>query len=366
MIDTGSIMINSIIGGAILALAITLHLYLQGKKTDISGSLSKTILFSEFSYYFSFIIGMLCMSSLLKCFFDPSIKYKYKNKYSSTYLETPSKYVGDLSFPGFILAGFLVGFGSKMANGCTSGHIMYGLPRLSKRSIIAVSLFFIFGILIATIRYYHPFLLPEDQKPYKVLEWSIINYLTLILGFGGYALNLWKTFKSGIENETRDNIISFLIGALFAFGLIQSGILQRHIVVNFLTIAPIWDIQLAFILVTVVAINFITLQYIVNKISKPLLQIGYEYSPEAKIDNKLCIGAAIFGVGWGLAGICPGPAILTFYLYCPQTLGFLVSLCAGIYLENFCDSKISSLINKEDHNITSASEFGHFDEEKLY
>ena len=104
---------------------------------------------------------------------DSFIFHQYINKYSSTFLETPEKYVADLSLPGFVLAGFLVGFGAKMANGCTSGHGICGVPRLSKRSLVAITLFLIFGTLMSTIRYYHPFLLPENQ-PYSVWDWSLI------------------------------------------------------------------------------------------------------------------------------------------------------------------------------------------------
>ena len=126
MIDFGSTIINSIIGGSIMAIASSLHLYLEGKITGVSGAL--------FSYNFSFIIGMLFMSAFLRCFFNPLSKPRTAD--SPTFLETNPKYVGDLSLPGFILAGFLVGFGAKMANGCTSGHGVCGLPRLSKRSFL--------------------------------------------------------------------------------------------------------------------------------------------------------------------------------------------------------------------------------------
>lgn len=361
MIDSGSTLINSCIGGAIMALASTLHLYIQGKVTDISGAISRCISFSDFHYNFSFIMGMLSLSSFIKCFYDPSVQYI--NKYSSRFLETPGQYISDLSLPGFILAGFLIGFGAKMANGCTSGHGLCGLPRLRKRSIIAVSLFLIFGILIATIRYYHPFLLPES-KPYSVWDWPIIYYATLIASCAAYVLNLWKIFNTGIQNQLRDNIIGFFFGVLFAYGLIQSGMLQRHIIVNFLTIATIWDIKLGLVLATAVAINFITFNFILNKISKPLLQIGYELPLNTAVDNKLYLGASIFGLGWGLAGICPGPAILTCYLYCPQILAFFVSLLTGLYIENYFDSKISNIVNGSQPIINS--EFGHLEEEKLY
>ena len=63
-----------------------------------------------------------------------------------------------LSILGWILGGILVGFGTKMGNGCTSGHGVCGLPRLAPRSIVATITFMAFGMLIATWKYKHPFL----------------------------------------------------------------------------------------------------------------------------------------------------------------------------------------------------------------
>ena len=187
MLDFGNEIINSIIGGSIMAIASSLHLYLQGKITGISGALFKCISFIDFSYNFSFITGMLFMSSLIKCYFDPSIQLKKFN--SPTFLETPSKFISDLSFPGFIFAGFLVGFGAKMANGCTSGHGVCGLPRLSKRSFVAIFLFMVFGITIATIRNYFPFLKPYPYA-YSVWENSFMYNLVFILSIICFGINL--------------------------------------------------------------------------------------------------------------------------------------------------------------------------------
>jgi uncharacterized membrane protein YedE/YeeE len=178
MINFGSPILSSIFGGAIMALASTLHLYLNGKITGISGAIFRTITLSNFSYNFSFITGMLFMSSLIKIIFDPMLPQKEIN--SPVFMETPNKFIGDLSIMGFILAGFLVGFGAKMGNGCTSGHGVCGLPRLSKRSIVAISFFMIFGVLMATIRYYIPFLKPSSYIN-NVWESSFINIGILVL-----------------------------------------------------------------------------------------------------------------------------------------------------------------------------------------
>ena len=358
MLDVGSTIINSIIGGAIMALASSLHLYLQGKMTGVSGLLFKCLTLTDFSYNFAFIMGMLFMSAFIKCFFNPLAKPKTVD--APTFLETTSKFVGDLSLPGFIMAGFLVGFGAKMANGCTSGHGVCGLPRLSKRSIVAILIFMIFGMMIATIRYYIPFLRPNSYA-FNVWEESYIYYLALFTSLIGFGLNLWNSFKTGIKDKVRDILVSFLIGSLFSFGLIQSGMLQRHVVIEFLTIGRVWNIQLAFVLGAAVGINFFTFNFILNKITRPRYKEKYDLPTSTTVDNKLCVGAAIFGIGWGLSGICPGPAILTCYLYCPQIIAFFIFLCAGMYIESIFDKRISEPINRNNF-ISKFNKFQKFKE----
>ena len=343
MIDFGITWVNSLIGGSIMALSSSLHLYLQGKITGISGTLFKCISLTDFKYNFSFIIGMLFMSSFIKCFFNPLAKPKTVD--SPTFMETPSKFVGDLSLLGFIIAGFLIGFGAKMANGCTSGHGVCGLPRLSRRSFVAIFLFMFFGIMMSSIRYYIPFLRPNSYA-YDVWESVSIYYFVFISSIICFGLSLWSSFKSGISQKVRDIIVSFTIGALFAFGLIQSGMLQRHVVIEFLTIGKVWNIQLAFVLGSAVGINFFTFNYILKKCTRPRYKEKFDLPTNTTVDNKLIVGASIFGLGWGLSGICPGPAVLTCYLYCPQILAFFISLCGGMYIESIFDNKISELINK--------------------
>jgi len=342
MIDSGNPIINSLLGGSIMAISSSLHLYVQGKITGISGTLFKCISRNDFAYGFSFLTGMLFVSSFIKCFFDPLTSQKFGNY---PFLESTSEYVRDLSLPGFLLAGFLVGFGAKMANGCTSGHGVCGLPRMSKRSIVAISFFMIFGMSVATIRYHFPFLRPSSYS-YDVWDYSFISNSVLIMSLLGFLFTLMNGFSSGVKNKTRDIMVSFLIGALFSFGLIQSGMLQRHVVIEFLTISKIWNIQLAFVLGSAVGVNFITFNFILRKITKPIFKEKYDLPTSTTVDNKLLCGSAIFGIGWGLSGVCPGPAVLGFYIYCPQMLGFFISLCFGMYIESAYDKKLADSINR--------------------
>lgn len=66
--------------------------------------------------------------------------------------------IGNLDFVGFAIAGYLVGVGTKLSNGCTSGHGVCGLPRFSKRSWVSVGVFLSLGIALATLKYHEPFL----------------------------------------------------------------------------------------------------------------------------------------------------------------------------------------------------------------
>ena len=360
MIDFGSTIINSIFGGALMALASTLHLYLNGKITGISGAIFRCISLTDFSYNFAFITGMLFMSSLVKVLFNPMAPPAEID--SPVFMETPPKFVGDLSLIGFIIAGFLVGFGAKMGNGCTSGHGVCGIPRLSKRSIVAISLFMIFGIFMATFRYYIPFLRPSSYA-FNVWESSFIDIGMLVLSCFGFGANAFKVFKSGNKDKLRDISISFCVGALFCFGLLESGMLQRHVVVEFLTLGKVWNYQLAFVLGAAVGINLITFNYILKKTTRPKFRETYDLPTKTEVDNKLCVGAAIFGLGWGMAGICPGPAVIACYLYCPQILAFCIFLCLGMYIENLIDDKIADKINNN-QLLSKVNKFSEFKDEQ--
>ena len=360
MINTGSTILNSIIGGGIMSLASSLHLYLNGKITGISGSLFRSITLTDFSYNFSFITGMLFLSSFIKIVIDPMSPPETVD--SPVFMESTSKFVGDLSIIGFIIAGFLVGFGAKMGNGCTSGHGVCGLPRLSKRSIVAICLFMIFGVLTATIRYYIPFLRPSSYA-FNVWESYFIYIGMLILSILGFGANLWNVYKSGIKDKVRDILISFGVGCLFSYGLFESGMIQRHVVLEFLTLGKVWNYQLAFVLGTAVGINLFTFNFILKKIPRPRYKENYDLPTKTEVDNKLCVGAAIFGIGWGLAGICPGPAVLACYLYCPQTLAFFIFLCIGMYIESIFDNKMGEKINNNQF-ISKVNKFARFKNEE--
>ena len=119
-------------------------------------------------------------------------------------------------------------------------------------------------------------------------------------------------------------------GLLFGIGLILSGMIDPAKVQNFLDIAGAWDPSLAFVMagaIGVAAPGF----WLVRKRAAPLADTQFHVPPaDAPIDRRLLLGAAVFGIGWGLAGFCPGPALASLPLAAPATLVFVTAMVAAI------------------------------------
>ncbi len=124
---------------------------------------------------------------------------------------------------------------------------------------------------------------------------------------------------------------SFLIGLLFGLGLVTSGMTNPAKIVGFLDVAGAWDPSLACVMGGALATTYLGFRFALPR-SKPLLADAYPGQPKAQIDARLVLGAAIFGMGWGLAGLCPGPAVAAAFSGITDVWIFLGAMIAGIYL----------------------------------
>jgi uncharacterized protein len=106
-------------------------------------------------------------------------------------------------------------------------------------------------------------------------------------------------------------LIQFGIGLLFGLGLIISGMVNPAKVLNFLDITGTWDPSLAFVMGGAVIVTFIGYKLVLKR-KQPVFDSVFHLPTKNDIDNRLVTGAAIFGIGWGLAGFCPGPAFTAF------------------------------------------------------
>ncbi len=108
----------------------------------------------------------------------------------------------------------------------------------------------------------------------------------------------------------RSAIASFFVGIIFAIGLGISGMTQPGKVLSFLDVTGAWDGSLAFVMMGAIGVHFILYRLII-RLRKPVLAEKFDIPTRRDIDLRLVTGAAIFGIGWGLGGICPGPAFVS-------------------------------------------------------
>jgi uncharacterized membrane protein YedE/YeeE len=120
-------------------------------------------------------------------------------------------------------------------------------------------------------------------------------------------------------------------GTLFGVGLVVSQMIDPGKVLAFLDVAGRWDPSLALVMVGALAVAVPGFR-LARARSAPLLGGRFETPSRATIDRKLLVGAAVFGVGWGLVGFCPGPAIASLAFARPESWIFVVAMLAGAWL----------------------------------
>ena len=124
-------------------------------------------------------------------------------------------------------------------------------------------------------------------------------------------------------------LVNAIVGFLFGLGLVIGGMADPAKVLNFLDLAGSWDPSLAFVMAGAVAVTFIGYKLVFRQ-PQPLLTARFHLPEMKQIDRRLILGAAIFGVGWGLSGFCPGPAITSLPLLAKGTLVFVPAMLCGM------------------------------------
>jgi len=131
-------------------------------------------------------------------------------------------------------------------------------------------------------------------------------------------------------------LAALVSGLLFGAGLAISGMVNPAKVLNFLDLAGSFDATLLFVLGGAVVTTFIGYRLVLGK-DRPLFAERFQLPTKSDIDARLLAGAAIFGIGWGLSGFCPGPAIAAVVVLRPEPFVFLVAMAAGMLGVNWYD-----------------------------
>jgi uncharacterized membrane protein YedE/YeeE len=128
-------------------------------------------------------------------------------------------------------------------------------------------------------------------------------------------------------------VAAFLSGIVFAAGLVLGGMTQPSKVVGFLDFTGAWDPSLAFVMGAALVTHALLRRLAVAR-PRPLLAESFSLSSLTDIDARLVAGAALFGVGWGLGGFCPGPALVAIGAGVPAATVVVPSMLAGMLLHD--------------------------------
>ncbi len=124
-------------------------------------------------------------------------------------------------------------------------------------------------------------------------------------------------------------IASLLAGLVFGLGLIVSGMANPAKVLGFLNLAGPWDPSLALVMAGAIAVGLVAF-HLARKRSTSLLGAAMELPISRQIDRRLVLGSVLFGVGWGIVGFCPGPAIVALGMGQAKAVVFVVAMLFGM------------------------------------
>ena len=126
-------------------------------------------------------------------------------------------------------------------------------------------------------------------------------------------------------------LVSLFCGIIFGIGLVISQMINPAKVLGFLNLFGEWDPSLAFVMIGALIISSPLFHLFKNK-EKPIFSSSFSISNKNEIDKELIFGSILFGAGWGLVGLCPGPAITSIALLNVSSAIFVVSMFIGFYL----------------------------------
>lgn len=145
-------------------------------------------------------------------------------------------------------------------------------------------------------------------------------------------------------------LAGFVAGLIFAIGLAISGMTQPGKVTAFLDIFGNWDPSLAFVMLGAITVHAV-LYRVIRQRSTPLFAPTFFIPTRSDLDPRLLGGAALFGIGWGVGGFCPGPAVTSLASGHPSVITFVASMLGGMFLYKIADgarTQPSLTLSKQD------------------
>ncbi len=138
----------------------------------------------------------------------------------------------------------------------------------------------------------------------------------------------------------KNGLAALIVGFTFAIGLGVSGMTQPQKVVGFLDLFGNWDPSLIFVMIGGIIVHFVTYK-LIRKRNTPLLSTTWHVPTKREITPALVIGSIIFGIGWALGGLCPGPAVAALASFEAKPFIFVISMLVGMILFRQIDKKLN-------------------------
>jgi uncharacterized membrane protein YedE/YeeE len=140
-------------------------------------------------------------------------------------------------------------------------------------------------------------------------------------------------------------IASLFCGLIFGTGLLISGMVQPEKVLGFLDIFGAWDPSLAVVMVAALVITVPGFM-LARRRAQPLLAVQGFWPTKVGLDRSLVAGSALFGIGWGLVGLCPGPALENLATLSPRIIAFVAAMTGGMILYDLWQKSRPTLENE--------------------
>ena len=131
----------------------------------------------------------------------------------------------------------------------------------------------------------------------------------------------------------KTNLLALLSGIIFGIGLSLSQMVNPNKVLDFLDVAGHFDPSLIFVMIGALSVALLTFKW-VRTLPAPLFGDSFQLSKKSVIDKPLIIGAVVFGIGWGMTGYCPGPAVTGLSLFSMESVVVVVAICVGFFAYN--------------------------------
>mmetsp|Transcript_2205 Transcript_2205/g.4123 ORF Transcript_2205/g.4123 Transcript_2205/m.4123 type:complete len:371 (-) Transcript_2205:358-1470(-) len=355
---------SAAIGGLMIGASSTALLATLGKISGISGIVGRSTIpcskstslsawMSEHSTTVSYILGLLGSG------------YVYMTQNDGFALTTGH---GQQATLVTVLSGLFVGFGSRLGSGCVSGHGVCGLPRLSLRSLTAVSTFMLTGAggaVVGRLLEQSHVSVPvvdallqrmEDSGHFGHVPAAVValSVFTFFLGMRAMThdpvCDIKKTDgdKAPAASSVRliDHAIHFATAFSFGWGLCVSGMTNADKVRGFLDFSGPdgWDPSLMGVMAGAVGFNLVTFRLLRQWQVVPVCAsascasldktVKYGSDPaNMKVNRRLVVGAMIFGVGWGMGGLCPGPSLVQMGTASPLAQVYIPFMLLGMAVE---------------------------------